>query len=204
MEKIIQTTDKHNRSKLDDMMKIIKFGNIDNFLSTLSKQPSFDINTQNEYGNTLLHIACRSRKYEIAKVLLDKFNAKTDIKNADGRTPLHIATIYGSTDKACYIFQDKYAKKRITDSSNIVNMIVNKTPYVLHIKDNDGMTAMNYFNIYSEPSCSEQSSSAITSAKYKSYKRVAAFFDKLKESCFGDDDYELSMSIYFAMKKGQL
>ncbi|VBB17691.1 hypothetical protein YASMINEVIRUS_154 [Yasminevirus sp. GU-2018] len=195
------TSSQDTNKILDEMMEMIKTGNIDLFFTTLEKQsaePSFSINSQNEYGNTLLHVACRSRKDEVVRVLLNDYNARIDIQNADGRTPLHIATIYGSTDKTCYILKGGSTKEQIASATDIISMLVNTAPYVLQIKDNDGMTAMNYFNIHSE-----LSSNKTMNARYKSYKRVASFFDRLKESGVDNEDYKLTMSIYFALKRGQ-
>lgn len=200
----INKIDKLNKiddPKLDDLMEMIKCDNkifFSTLLSILAKQSLFNANAQNEYGNTLMHVACRSRNYEVVKFLLNEFNAKTDIKNVDGRTPLHIATIYGSTDKTCYMFQDKFTNKRIINSINIINILVDKAPYILHVKDNDGMTPMNYFTIHSDTS-----PNSVFGAKYKNYKRIATFFDRIKNSDVNNNDYELTMSIYFAMKRNQ-
>jgi hypothetical protein len=199
----------------EELTNLIKLGNDAEFISKLKyyqKTVKFNVNTPNEYGNTLLHTACKNRNYEIVNILIDTYNAKADMQNADGRTPLHIATIYGSTDKAFYTFQNKGAKQQISSSSDIINLIVDRFSHVLLIRDKDNMTPMNYFNTHSDIA-----SNTSLNNKYKNYKRNINFFDSLKVVApdisgainFFDSlkvvapdisDYELSLSIYFTLK----
>jgi ankyrin repeat protein len=187
--------DKINEN-IEELMELIKVGKqsmLINKLKYYSRLENFNINEQNEYGNTLLHTACRVRNYEIVKILLETYNAKVDIKNEDGRTALHIATIYGSTDKVLYMLQNG-GTTQITNSSDIINLIVDKYPHSLLIRDKDNMTAMNYFNIHSDIN-----SNRSLNKSYKSYKRNMTFFDSLK-NILDVNDYELSISIYCTLK----
>lgn len=186
----------------DELINLIKNSSNKKFTTKLDYYQNtfkFNVNTSNEYGNTLLHTACKNRNYEIVKILLDTYNAKADIKNADGRTPLHIATIYGSTDKTFYIFQNIGSNQQISNSTDIINLIVDKFPHVLLIKDKDNMTPMNYFNSHSDISTNKSLNN-----RYKNYKRNTDFFNLLKETntndTLGTSDYDLSVSIYFALK----
>jgi len=201
----ITNDDKHNIKTTNDtvvifeeLTNLIKLERNLEFKSKLKfyqKTKRFSVDTQNEYGNTLLHAACKNRNYEITKVLLEIYRAKPDIQNADGRTPLHIATIYGSTDKTFYTFQKGWTKQQMTNASNIIDLMVNRSPYVLLIRDKDNMTPMNYFNTHSDIT-----SNTTLNTKYKSYKRSIDFFDALKIIDTDSSDYELSLSIYFALK----
>ena len=49
----------------------------------------FNINTQNDLGDTLLHYACEYKHYDIIQFLLSK-NADINIKNEKGYTPFDI------------------------------------------------------------------------------------------------------------------
>jgi len=51
-------------------------------------------NEQDENGNTLLHIACEYGNFEMVRLLIEIHNAKKNIKNNNGQTPLDIAFIY--------------------------------------------------------------------------------------------------------------
>lgn len=182
---------------LEELMELIKSGEKSLLMIKLKHYSSidgFNIDIQNEYGNTLLHTACRIRDYDIVKTLLEIYNARVDIQNADGRTPLHIATIYGSTDKALYTLHNG-GTKQITNSSDIINLIVDKYPHSLFIRDKDNMTPMNYFNTHSDITTNKS-----LNKRYKSYKRNIAFFDSLKTVSSDINDYELSISIYYALK----
>jgi ankyrin repeat protein len=50
-----------------------------------------DVNAQKSDGNTLLHFAARNNNRDLTKLLL-YLNARTDIKNNKGKTPLDLAS----------------------------------------------------------------------------------------------------------------
>jgi hypothetical protein len=103
----------------------------------------FDVNETNEYGNTLLHISMRKRNYDIVKLLIDNYDANPTIKNNDGRTPLHIATIYCCNSGIFYIFNED-TKDKIESSKKIISEIIKKYDKLMLIKDNFNKTAMDY------------------------------------------------------------
>lgn len=55
------------------------------------------INQKNFGGATSLHLACRQKNYEIAKILIDN-NAKLNLKDKEGWTPLMRAALAGQED----------------------------------------------------------------------------------------------------------
>ena len=80
-----------------------------------------DINVQNQFGNTRLHLATRDNNTDLATKLIDE-GAKVSIKNLDGRTPLHIAIVNGNAD---------LATKLIDNGADI------------NLKDNEGFTPLD-------------------------------------------------------------
>ena len=50
------------------------------------------------YGNTLLHATARNQRKETTQALLKYLTGDPNIKNAEGRTPLHIACVCGNLD----------------------------------------------------------------------------------------------------------
>lgn len=181
----------------EELTDLIKLGRNLEFVSKLKyyrKTLHFDINMRNEYENTLLHIACRNRSIEIVEFLIGLYNIKVDIQNADGRTPLHIAAIYGATDRSYYTSNIGNTKNKIANSSTIINLLIDRSPYTLLIRDNNNMTPVDYFNIHSDPDTNSK-----LKTKYKNYKRNNNFFETLRKSGITKFDYDLTMSIFLAL-----
>jgi ankyrin repeat protein len=201
----------HTTINLVDMMSnlvdMIKNDQTNEFIKKIQIYYSsgFDPNTKDEYGNTLIHIACRKRNYQIVKELIDKYDAKVDIKNDDGRTALHFATIYGAIDGA-YFFDPAILTNILNtmqnkkgDSQAIILKIINKNRHTMFIEDNDSMDPMNYFSIYSEIG---SINSDYLSQVMKNYKRVKNFLKLLKDYHMNNpEQYELAISIFFGMTK---
>lgn len=82
-----------------------------------------DINYQNAKGETLLHVACRSNKHLLAKLLIEK-EAKTNIADNDGTTPLIIACKQGNYDVVKLLLENG-ADVNKTDKSgkNIIQLV---------------------------------------------------------------------------------
>lgn len=181
----------------EELIDLIKLGRDLEFVSKLryyQKILHFDVNMRNEYGNTLLHIACRNRNSIIVEFLLRLYNIKVDIQNADGRTPLHIASIYGATDRSYYTSNIGNTKNKIADASTIINLLIERSPYTLLIRDNNNMTPVDYFNIHSDVN-----TNSTLKTKYKNYKRNNNFFETLRKSGIARSDYDLTMSIFLAL-----
>ena len=66
-------------------------------------------------GNTALHIVAKRNDHNSAVVLLDHPDICTDLKNADGETPLEVALYHNSNDvvsllqSVCENFSFSYA-----------------------------------------------------------------------------------------------
>uniref|UniRef100_A0A8C5FY36 phospholipase A2 n=1 Tax=Gouania willdenowi TaxID=441366 RepID=A0A8C5FY36_GOUWI len=58
---------------------------------------SFHINSQNEVGQTPLHLACERGDLASVKQLLDESQARTDIRDCHGDTPMHCACKHESS-----------------------------------------------------------------------------------------------------------
>lgn len=182
----------------DELVILIKQNKSKEFFSQIKQYHiahGFNINYTNEYGNTLLHIACRSRNYDVAKKLIVDHNASTDIQNDDKRTALHIAAIYGSGDSALYLFKNVESKMNITNSSKIISLIIDKSPHTLLLKDKDNMTGKDYLDKHQDTDFN-----AVLGSRYKKYKKYVKFFDSLQK--YSDqDDYNLTLSIFSSLRK---
>ncbi|KAI5621888.1 transient receptor potential cation channel, subfamily N, member 1, partial [Silurus asotus] len=82
-------------------------------------------------GDMALHICCRMKNVEMAKVLVE-FNANLDSQNDDGQTPLHIATLEGDQAMVKYFYY-RIANPNITDK-------LDRNP--LHIAAERGLTKL--------------------------------------------------------------
>lgn len=186
-----------NNVIMNPLIDIIKTKNLYEFKQAVRKidQNIFDVNMQNEFGNTLLHIACRCRNHDIVTYLVDNLSANINIKNIDGRTPVHLAAIYGASDKSYYITNTDISRNKITNASDILNMLLNKNFNSIYIRDNDGMTPFDYYIIHSKYAMVD-----IMKKKYKNYKRVMFFFETIKKSNMSSEDYNLTISIFFALR----
>jgi hypothetical protein len=56
-----------------------------------------NVNSQNTFGRTPLHVAVESGNLNLVKLLIEK-GANLDIQDRDGRTPLHMAAMSNSLD----------------------------------------------------------------------------------------------------------
>ena len=126
-----------------------KDGTINYIVSYFMKYRSV-INFTDEYGNTLLHYACRERKYKLIKLLLNN-NADPTILNIDGRLPIHFAAIYG-TDRDIFSISTnrKNRIKRKYMVGKMINVLLSKYPESIGIKDKTGHTPLEYFIVHSD------------------------------------------------------
>lgn len=199
MTKIIKkNTDRNLRVLSDDekfslLADAIKKG-IKKFVKLLNIQikQNFDIDHPNEYGTTLLHIACRCRNFGIVKHLID-VGAKVDIVNQDGRTPLHIIAIYGSTDSTYYSGNKTITKSNINESIEIIRLLLSVSPHITLIPDNDGKTPMDYYKLHTDL---ENLNVNPFKHEYMNHKRRYMFFEMIKNSTT-IEDYKLTLNIYF-------
>src|SRR5579872_7186420 len=95
----------NNNNIFDELQFLVKTNDTSQFVLKIKNYTKigFDVNHTNEYGNTLMHIACRCRNFKAVSLLIKQYDAKVNIQNNDKRNALHFATIYGSSDIAYYI-----------------------------------------------------------------------------------------------------
>jgi hypothetical protein len=63
----------------------------------------FHLNTTDEHGNTLMHIAAQNGNVRIAKLLIER-GANPDHQNKQGQTPGHFAVSYQFFDFASWLY----------------------------------------------------------------------------------------------------
>lgn len=146
--------------KMNGLSKKNKFKTLKNNIKDLCYQKyssklnnainnGFDVNYVDEFGNTLLHYACRERKYKIIKFLLLN-NAKPTIVNSDGRLPIHLAAMYGSRrELSSMLDRLDNVTKRIEDSEKIFNVLLQAFPESIRVCDNNNETPLSYYMIHS-------------------------------------------------------
>ena len=66
------------------------------------------LNTSDEHGNTLMHIAAQNGNVKIAKLLLEK-GANPNHQNMQGQTPGHFAVSYQFYDFASWLYDSNGA-----------------------------------------------------------------------------------------------
>ena len=72
-----------------DIFEAIGNNNINRVKELL--ESGVDVNSQTEYGDTPLHVACEKNKIEIVKLLLQNSNIDVNVEDEYGNTPLYIA-----------------------------------------------------------------------------------------------------------------
>ncbi|XP_058234421.1 transient receptor potential cation channel, subfamily N, member 1 isoform X2 [Hemibagrus wyckioides] len=120
------------------LLLAVKAGNIGIVKELLLELTESQLQAQTQgNGDMALHICCRRRDIEMAKLLVE-FNANLDCQNDEGQTPLHIAAQEG--DRAMVkFFYYKLANPNITDKMD---------RYPLHVAGEQGHT--NVIEILSE------------------------------------------------------
>lgn len=69
---------------------IAEDGNLEKLKKILKKN---EIDATDSSGRTLLHIVCDRGYYDIAKLLINDFNADVNVKEMENHTPLHFAAL---------------------------------------------------------------------------------------------------------------
>ena len=101
----------------------------------LLQAPNIDVNNQDNYEQTPLHIASRNGYLEIVRALLQAPNIDVNNQNADGSTPLHIASTNGYTEIVRALLQAPNIDVNIQDLGG-------DTP--LHMDSRSGSTENEY------------------------------------------------------------
>ncbi|XP_076865963.1 transient receptor potential cation channel, subfamily N, member 1 [Brachyhypopomus gauderio] len=114
------------------LLLAVEAGNVGVVKELLSSQSEPQLQAQRAgMGDTALHICCRRKDVEIAKVLVE-FGANLDFQNDEGQTPLHIASWEGDEAMLKFFYQNK-ANPNIIDK-------MDRTP--LHITAERGHTSV--------------------------------------------------------------
>jgi ankyrin repeat protein len=180
-------------NELSTLIKLNKTNEFSSMIKMYYTEHKFNANYQNEYGNTLLHIACRARNYIISKLLIDTYDARVDIQNEDKRSALHFAIIYGSTDSSAYLFNSDSTKKNILNASKIITLIMDYSPCILLLKDKDNMTPKDYLDKIAG------SNDSVTKC-YNKYKHYIDFFNNVQKHSIDQEDYNLTVSIFASLR----
>jgi len=141
-----------NNKKFTTLKNQIKCTSEETYLKKLSTEleKQFNVNQVDEFGNTLLHYACRERKYSIINMLL-AHSADVTISNNDGRLPIHIAAIYGSMREIKNIIHSETPINDIVKSSNsIFSRLLTEFPESISVVDHHNNTPLYYFTIHSD------------------------------------------------------
>ncbi|KAA0167179.1 hypothetical protein FNF31_01065 [Cafeteria roenbergensis] len=91
---------------LEQMFSYTRNGRFDALEALLAAKhtgaSAVDIDTRDEVGNTLLHVACQNGNKRIVKLALRR-GADINARNTGGNTPLHYAFAYGFDDLGAYL-----------------------------------------------------------------------------------------------------
>lgn len=183
---------------LEELIDLIKLNKMDDFVSGVRQyhdKHNFDVNHTNEYGNTMMHIACRCRNYNVVAHLIENYDVKLSIQNDDKRVPLHFAIMYGSVGSITHIFD---AKTNMMNISKIISLLIDRAPHTLLIRDKDKKTPKDYLDV-----CfgKDFDFSSMLKSSYRQYKRYVDFFESLQQFSMDNDDYDLSVSIFCALSQ---
>jgi ankyrin repeat protein len=78
------------------------FGTV--YISGYDRLP-FHVNKTDEYGNTMLSLACQNGNMKLCKYLIGK-GANPNHQNKNGQTPAHFAIAYKFFDLSTYLFEN--------------------------------------------------------------------------------------------------
>ena len=81
---------------------VVDFGTV--YISGYDRLP-FNMNKVDEYGNTMLSLACQNGNMKLCKYLISK-GANPNHQNKNGQTPAHFAIAYKFFDLSTYLFEN--------------------------------------------------------------------------------------------------
>ena len=90
------------------MMKAaVEKGDVKELAELIRQDPGFNVNTQDEYGCTLLHNACcDSKRSAVIPLLLAHPDIDVHVKNTDGAAPFYLACYNGTTSSVRLMLKD--------------------------------------------------------------------------------------------------
>ncbi|WAR23175.1 ANK3-like protein [Mya arenaria] len=114
-------------------------------------------------GDTALHVACRRRDMELARLIVES-GANVDLKNNDGQSPLHISAFEGDEAMLKYLLLNRaspYLADKLERSpvhlaaerghTHIVDMLLDKYKSSLAARTKDGNTLMHIASTFGHP-----------------------------------------------------
>ncbi|MDR3001909.1 MAG: ankyrin repeat domain-containing protein [Fibromonadaceae bacterium] len=96
-----------------DIFEAAEKGTIED-LKYFLEEKGVDVNTQDEYGQTALHVAVSNESLEVVKFLVSK-GSNVNMEEADGKTPLHLAATYNNNVEVAKILISNGAKVNATN-----------------------------------------------------------------------------------------
>ena len=146
------------------------------------------INASSSNGNTALHWSIIKQHYHVTKLLLAISGIDVDLKNTEGQTPLHIATLQGDKKTVYRLLKAGAGQKNITDregfsaldyackksDSFIVTLLKKKFPE-WKFKDEDKL-AVEIYEKFKKNNPSIISNSQIFDFNYLFDAKVAPYF----------------------------
>ena len=85
----------YEESEIDiDLLKALRGGDLDKLRSLKNdKEKNYNLEARNQFGENLIHMACRisSLKIEVLKFLVEEAKVQLNVRDRFGRTPLHNA-----------------------------------------------------------------------------------------------------------------
>ena len=93
--KVIHTGDFHHQ---EIMFEAASANYVDEVRNLLDK--GYDVNVSDYDNRTLLHVSCSFGYYDMVKMLIDEYDAKINVIDAKGNTPLYDALKYAISSKS--------------------------------------------------------------------------------------------------------
>ncbi|XP_060553271.1 serine/threonine-protein phosphatase 6 regulatory ankyrin repeat subunit C-like isoform X2 [Ruditapes philippinarum] len=169
VQAILRAAVKDQRLSMDKIGCIPLFlaaevGNVAVCKELLSSHAEQQLNMQRkDNGDTALHVACRRRDMDLARLLVDA-GAPVDLQNNEGQSALHIAAFEGDEamlkflllNKASPYLTDKHDRSPVhiaaeRGQTHIVDMLLDKYRSSLSARTKDGNTLMHIASTFGHP-----------------------------------------------------
>ncbi|XP_019857542.1 PREDICTED: serine/threonine-protein phosphatase 6 regulatory ankyrin repeat subunit A-like [Amphimedon queenslandica] len=163
------------------------------------------------YGLNILHYSSMSNNVDLFKYLVNRFQLFIGVKDRDNRTPLHIASWYGSSIVVEYIYnlnandtdyngRTPLVYSCLSGSIRSVKYLLNNHNSDPNITDDDGMTCLHH-------SCRNVDKSGLTALQYASVSLNLTLVKKLKTTSKLDPhqaDSNGKLPIHYAAQSGDI